>query len=167
MTWWPALALSLGCWTIMLAVVAGETWVATDRRNRIVYVPWLPLADAINAVPGLTLIHRKVRDRWPHWKAKALVEHERIHTEQRRRMGWLAWWALYGLSVPRRLKLEAEAYAANARRRAARPDWARAVVVDAYARLVRTYSVWWWPPDWVQAAPEREAIGDWIEGHLP
>lgn len=164
---WAALMLALGASAAIGWAALGEWWAASGRTNRVAYVPWLPGADAINALPGLTVVHRKALA-WEPWRARALVEHERVHGEQRTRIGWCQWWCLYALSVSRRVELEAEAYAANARRRAARPDRARAVVVEAYARLVRRrYRVRWWPPDWIQTPPERATIEDWIEGHLP
>lgn len=164
MTWWL-----LGLVPVTWALV-GEVWSRVGSgRDRVFFVP-LPV-QAINALPGVTLIRRGLLERWPVWKVWSLRDHEHRHTVQRRRkedgrvVGWCRWFARYVLSVPWRLKYEADAYARNIVWREARVEGARDELVEAYASHVLGRYFTGFPP-WSEA-PSQETVERWIRENLP
>lgn len=165
MTWWPALAASLGLWALIWTVVAGE--VAADERwtSRVVYVPRMPRISGLNVVPGLILVDRSQADAWDPWRRYALVAHERVHDEQMARDGFARWLARYVFSVCWRIEYEAEAYATNILWREARGERSRAVLVEVYARHILADYCTGWPP-WSEV-PSRAAVESMIRRYLP
>lgn len=157
MTWW-LLALPVA-WAL-----AGEVWARwATGRDKVLYVP-LPV-QAINALPGLTLIRRSLLKGWPAWKLAMLRAHEHRHTEQRREDGFCAWFARYGLSVPWRCRYEADAYSRNILWRETRTHGARDRLVEAYADHVRKRYFTGLPP-WSET-PSQAEVESWIRASLP
>lgn len=165
MTWWAVLAVPV------LWIVFGEVWSRLGSgRDRVLYVP-LPV-DAINALPGLTLV-RRGRLEGPAWKTQMIRDHEHRHTLQRRategdngrRVGWCRWWWRYLLSVEWRCRYEADAYARNIIWRETRSEGARDRLVEAYAgHVLGRY--WTGLPPWGEVPSEAE-VETMIRESLP
>lgn len=155
---WAALFLAL-------VVSLGEVAARKEWASRVVYVPWMPWVNGLNVLPGLILVDRSQADAWDPWRRYALVAHERVHDEQMARDGYARWLLRYVLSVPHRLRYEAEAYATNILWREARGERSRDVLVEVYARHILADYCTGWPP-WSEV-PSRAAVEALIREYLP